>query len=76
MVESLHGLRAGGALHMALMGRSLKDIMTQGFWKSPHTALKYIGMLEQLIGDEFKAAVRDRGLLKSLPVRASFQCSS
>ena len=52
---------------MALRGKSLADIMTQGFWKSPHTALKYIGILEELIGDEFKAAVRDRGFLKSLP---------
>ena len=54
---------------MALRGKSLADIMTQGFWKSPHTALKYIGMLEQLIGDEFKAAVRDKGLLRALPTQ-------
>ena len=70
VIESLHGLRAGGALHMALRGKSLTDIMTQGFWKSPQTALKYIGILEELVGDEFKAAVRDQGLLKSLPGRA------
>ena len=61
---------------MALRGKSLTDIMTQGFWKSPHTALRYIGMLEELIGDEFKAAVRDRGLLKSLPGRARIIQSS
>ena len=76
MIESLHGLRAGGALHMALRGKSLTDIMTQGFWKSPQTALKYIGILEELVGDEFKAAVRDQGLLKSLPGRASVVKSS
>ena len=67
VVESLHGLRAGGALHMALMGRSLRDIMVQGFWRSPKTALRYIGMLEKLIGQEFKDAVRDKGYLKELP---------
>ena len=33
-------------------------------------------MLEELIGDEFKAAVRDRGLLKSLPGRARIVQSS
>lgn len=37
--ETLHGLRAGGALAMAMEGESLTDIMLQGFWKSPKTAL-------------------------------------
>ena len=71
VVESLHGLRAGGALHMALMGKSLRDIMVQGFWRSPKTALRYIGMLEKLIGQEFKDAVRDKGYLKELPQLSS-----
>ena len=51
--ESLHGLRAGGALSMALQGQSLTDIMLQGFWKSPATAMHYVGMLKEVVGDEF-----------------------
>jgi hypothetical protein len=53
VLESLHGLRAGGALELALEGASLADIMVQGFWKSPQTALHYIGLLSRVIGDEF-----------------------
>ena len=57
-VESLHGLRAGGALDRALKGDDLKEIMLQGFWKKPATALHYIGMLEAIAGPEFAAAMR------------------
>lgn len=66
ILESLHGLRAGGALNMALEGSSLRDIMAQGFWASPKTALHYVGMLCELIGPEFEDAVRDRGGLLSM----------
>ena len=60
--ESLHGLRAGGALDMAREGKVLKEVMLQGFWRSPKTALRYIGLLEGIIGQEFAAAVQDKGL--------------
>ena len=40
---------------MALKGKDLRDIMAQGFWKSPKTAIHYIGMLHMVIGDEFVA---------------------
>ena len=63
VVESLHGLRAGGALDMALAGKSLADIMAQGFWKSPTTARHYIGVLERIVGADFAKAVRERGLV-------------
>ena len=55
--ESLHGLRAGGALSMALNGRSLAEIMLQGFWKSPSTAQHYVGLLREAIGEEFVQAL-------------------
>ena len=55
--ETLHGIRAGGALSMALQGHPLKDIMLQGFWRSPETALHYIGLLQEVIGAEFMAAL-------------------
>jgi hypothetical protein len=42
---------------MALKGDDLRDIMTQGFWKSPATAMHYIGMLRTVIGDVFKATM-------------------
>jgi hypothetical protein len=58
--EILHGLRAGGALAMALEGKSLKDIMAQGFWASPSTALRYVGLLSEIIGPEFLDEVRRR----------------
>ena len=58
-VETLHGLRAGGALAMALTGHSLRDIMLQGFWKSPDTALHYIGILREVVGPEFVRAVEN-----------------
>lgn len=48
VLESLHGLRAGGALELTLEGASLADI-----WKSPRTALHYIGLLSRVIGNEF-----------------------
>ena len=57
-VETLHGLRAGGALSMALDGASLQEICLQGFWRSPKTALHYIGLLELIVGEEFIAAVQ------------------
>ena len=57
VLESLHGLRAGGALWMALKGDDLREIMAQGFWKSPKTAIHYIGMLRTVIGDEFVATL-------------------
>jgi hypothetical protein len=31
--------------------------MAQGFWKSPKTAIHYIGMLRTVIGDEFMATL-------------------
>ena len=55
--EGLHGLRAGGALSMALQGASLKEIMLQGFWKKPETARHYIGMLEGLTGESMSSAI-------------------
>ena len=65
--ESLHGLRAGGALYKALQGESLEEIMLQGFWSSPSTALHYIGVLELLVGDKFALAVQRHGLVRHLP---------
>ena len=56
--ESLHGLRASGALTKALMGWSIAEIMQQGYWKCPATALRYIGLLRLIVGDEFVRAVR------------------
>lgn len=64
VLESLHGLRAGGALVLALEGKSLADIMSQGFWKSPQTAIHYIGMLECVIGDEFMDRLRTCDLVR------------
>ena len=64
--ESLHGLRAGGALRMAVAGAELHEVMLQGFWRSPATALHYIGILDQVVGPEFKEAVRSKGWLTSL----------
>ena len=58
-METLHGLRAGGALTMALQGTNLRDIMLQGFWKSPDTALHYIGILTEIAGEEFLKAVQN-----------------
>ena len=58
ILESLHGLRAGGALELALAGESLTDIMLQGFWKRPSTALHYIGLLSRVVGDEFVEALQ------------------
>ena len=49
--ESLHGLRAGGALSMALKGESLEAIMLQGYWKSPAMAQQYVGVLRLISGD-------------------------
>ena len=51
------------ALFMALSGKSLADIMLQGFWKSPDTARRYIGLLERIVGDEFALAVRKHGIV-------------
>ena len=65
--ETLHGLRAGGALAMAMEGESITDIMLQGFWKSPKTALHYIGLLKAVVGKEFMEALersKDGRLLK------------
>ena len=56
--ESLHGLRAAGALTAALQGWSIAEIMQQGYWKCPATALKYVGLLQLTVGDEFVRAVR------------------
>jgi hypothetical protein len=58
--EILHGLRAGGALAMALEGKSLQDIMAQGFWACPSTALRYVGILAEIIGPEFLEEVQRR----------------
>ena len=41
--------------------------MLQGFWRSPSTALHYIGLLELLVGNEFALAVQQRGLVRQLP---------
>ena len=46
---------------MAREGKGLKEVMLQGFWRSPKTALRYIGLLEGIIGQEFAAAVQDKG---------------
>ena len=58
VLESLHGLRAGGALYMALKGEDLADIMLAGFWKDPRSARHYVGLLSEIIGDEFALAVQ------------------
>jgi hypothetical protein len=58
--ERLHGLRAGGALSMALKGASLQEIMLQGFWKKPETALHYVGMLQDLTGENMSSAVASK----------------
>ena len=71
ITESLHGLRAGGALFMALSGKSLADIMLQGFWKSPDTARRYIGLLENIVGDEFASAVREHGIVPARSLQGS-----
>lgn len=71
ITESLHGLRAGGALFMALSGKSLADIMLQGFWKSPDTARRYIGLLERIVGDEFALAVRKHGIVQARSLQGS-----
>ena len=68
---SLHGLRAGGALFMALSGKSLADIMLQGFWRSPETARRYIGLLERIVGDEFALAVRKHGIVPARSLQGS-----
>ena len=71
ITESLHGLRAGGALFMALSGKSLADIMLQGFWKSPETARRHIGLLERIVGDEFALAVRKHGIVPARSLQGS-----
>ena len=71
ITESLQGLRAGGALFMALSGKSLADIMLQGFWKSPDTARHYIGLLERIVGDEFALAVQRHGIVPARSLRGS-----
>jgi hypothetical protein len=58
--ETLHGLRAGGALDEALRGTSLELIMQKGFWKSPLTAQKYVGLLVAMVGKEFRDEVARR----------------
>jgi hypothetical protein len=58
--ERLHGLRAGGALSMALTGASLQEIMLQGFWKKPETALHYVGMLQDLTGENMSSAIASK----------------
>jgi len=58
--EGLHGLRAGGAIDKALSGASLQEIMLQGFWKSPASALRYLGMVELLVEEDMTAAVQAR----------------
>lgn len=60
VLESLHGLRAGGALNMALEGAGLREIMAQGYWKSPETARHYIGLLVNIIGPEFEEAIANK----------------
>jgi hypothetical protein len=68
VLESLHGLRAGGALYRALSGEDLTDIMLQGFWKKPETAMHYIGLLQEVIGADFQTALAEKGIvLKSIP---------
>ena len=52
---------------MAMEGESITDIMLQGFWKSPKTALHYIGLLKAVVGKEFMEALersKDGRLLK------------
>ena len=63
VLESLHGLRAGGALWIAFKGNDLRDIIAQGFWKSPATAIHYIGMLQTVIGNDFSATMSKQELL-------------
>ena len=33
------------------------SFMLQGFWRSPGTAMHYIGILKEVVGDEFVAAL-------------------
>ena len=56
---------------MALSGKSLADIMLQGFWKSPETARRYIGLLERIVGDEFALAVREHGIVPARSLQGS-----
>ena len=56
--ETLHGLRAAGALTAALKGWTISEIMQQGYWKNPATALQYVGLLRLIVGEEFVRAVR------------------
>jgi hypothetical protein len=67
--EILHGLRAGGALTRAIEGESLKEIMAQAFWKCPGTAMRYIGILKHIMGEEFLQEVKRRHgkILSELP---------
>ena len=62
-------MRAGGALALAFKGSSLREIMAQGLWSSPSTAMQYIGILKEMIGVEFLEEVQRRhaGLLPSIP---------
>ena len=46
----------------------LADIMLQGFWKSPDTARRYIGLLERIVGDVVCGFLDlDHALLQHVP---------
>jgi hypothetical protein len=53
-------MNEGEALPMALKGASLQEIMLQGFWKKPETALHYAGMLQDLTGESMSSAVASK----------------
>ena len=42
----------------ALQGEDLADIMLTGFWKDPRSARHYVGLLSEVVGDEFALAVQ------------------
>ena len=46
--ETLHGIRAGGAISAALRGQDLESIMAQAHWASPRMAAHYLRLREVL----------------------------
>ena len=40
--ETLHGVRTGAAIELALKGGSLRSVMDQALWKRPSTAKHYL----------------------------------
>jgi len=58
--ETLHGVRTGAAIEMAIKGDSLRSIMDQALWKRPSTAKHYLKVW-QVMG----ASVADQSQLPS-----------